>query len=467
MRHEPDQFLDEHLHTTMQPEAATGVWFADGEIMRFRSALRFQLEHAGLGDAASELTADIDPDETSTENLVCALRFPLEMDVGGVSHAPEALLRLGTSHHPDLGVGFERLLVTPVHVPGEGEPGGQGPDSFAGLVFVNTLNTFDVASPSTPLGIAPWSLWQGQICNALFIDGESTRTLQTLATVSVGDVLAVLGLETSLPALSYLASVVSSGEVEGLTIDEQIGWEGIEQNAGVHAVLFDSDVVVPPIVARLPRNELIEPIDVTRELWGIPHSRPAAVFGVFNPAGPSVGSIEVAVDYRHQLAFVLERLRHPFSPTLKLHAVLDRDGFDRRPDLVRSIVGGLGWSLLDWCAVLDRDPDVADAVYQGLGDFAVRQRIDVAAAADALVAHVDSPWERLSAGKPGEAVGPQSAENVERWVEIVTHPRNVDTHVAHLRSAWEGALALDRGPDQAQHVADRLAAEIADRRAAR
>ncbi len=50
------------------------------------------------------------------------------------------------------------------------------------------------------------------------------------------------------------------------------------------------------------------------------------------------------------------------------------------------------------------------------------------------------------------------------WIDAITHPANIDSHVAYLRSAWEGAVLFRVGEtEKAQEMSNRLIREVAQR----
>lgn len=131
----------------------------------------------------------------------------------------------------------------------------------------------------------------------------------------------------------------------------------------------------------------------------------------------------------------------------------------------------LEWATLDWLDVLSPSEEVRDAIIRGAYAFCQRLAdsgsIDPAHAAAELLSSLESPWIRLTLeGDPPQPL-PPDVDPTSMWIYAVTLPANIDTHVAFLRSAWEGAIAYARDgePAPAQAIADRIREEIHTRRA--
>src|SRR5690606_23000648 len=113
--------------------------------------------------------------------------------------------------------------------------------------------------------------------------------------------------------------------------------------------------VVPAALDGVPVNELLsEPLELDEQMWALPHSEVLLSVGIFNPAGPSIGTVELSIDYTLQRGMLLERLRHPFAPAIRLWGVIDRNGFELLHDFVELLIPSLAWSTFEWARVLAR-----------------------------------------------------------------------------------------------------------------
>lgn len=440
-RETPDQFYDEHLATTYTPEATTGLWWSRREIEAFRRGVRFFLQTSDLDDYADQLDPyEYENDLTAMENFAVSLQLPCG--------ASEAMIRVGDSDHPDLGRGMELLLVSPFRLEGETNLAVPPSSSFEAMWVANMLNQTQRDGLPLPLSISGWTTWRGQLCLSAFIDAETSRVLQHLASPRAGEAMAVV-TEMFCRNMRFLEAAATETGIFDTDWEytEEVYWRGVSQNAGHFSLLVDDATLVRELTDGLPTNEVFDAIEVDG-LWALQHSRLIAAFGIFNPVGPSVGSIEIAINYGSGRAMLLERLRHPFVPAIRLYALLDREGFEDLPRFVEAMVSKLEWGSVDWFEVVDRGEEVGDALRRGLRNLATATEADVAVEASWLRSSLESPWVRLTKERPPEWTLPRGASAVEWWIEAVTKPENIDTHVAYLRSAWEGAKAFIREDGQ-------------------
>lgn len=460
-RLEPDQFVSEHFLMTYQPEATTGVWFARREIKNMRLSLRSMLAGSGAQDQA----ALIDPDDydrnlPSTENF----RTDFELPVAGTT----AYVSLRQADHPDLGRGLEFFTGTQVTAAGKTDPTHRASSSYEALYLANALNQAQVAFCPTRLSAGGWSVWSSQLAASTFIDGETTRQLLSLSEIAAGETIAMIAADQT-GLLALLADALHPEAIEvPWEPQDPLGWEGIETNAGIMSLLVDDAGVTTEATAGLPVNELLDPVLLEGDAWALQHSDLLATFGIFNPAGPSVGSLEVAINYSSGLALLLERTRHPFLPSLALRAILDRAGYDELASFVEAAVAGMGWGGLDWFEIVDARPEVISALRRGLRAFGEQLDADLLYAARLTVASAVSPWDGLN--HPAELDLPDlpAHDPAGLWAKVIEHPSNVDNHIAYLRSAWEGAKEFAHGNDTAAgEIAGMLIREIELRRAGR
>jgi hypothetical protein len=76
-----------------------------------------------------------------------------------------------------------------------------------------------------------------------------------------------------------------------------------------------------------------------------------------------------------------------------------------------------------------------------------------------LIASLNNPWARLT--NPDLDLPDVEGDPIEGWIDAITHPANIDSHVAYLRSAWEGAQLFGQGDtDKAQETSNHLIGEV-------
>lgn len=458
-RPDPDQFLFETLRMPMEPEAATGLWFSSNEITRYRNKNKDLLEMSGLTEQSSRiLPYEFDESNTSADELTQWITIPMG--------AHKMTFRLRQSDHPDLGRGLEIFGVTNVRVNGGVSdttmPANAG---YLGCLATSLLNVYQLDECPAPLNLGGWTSWRGQLAWTSFIDGESFRQLLSIGNQGAGVILSLLLSDQTLTnsALAWLMTEsFLAQDAETWVHTDEIEWDGVEQNAGLIPLIVPNGIIDRLGPDDVPVNQMIEPIVIDGPDAWYQHSLLLATWGIFNPAGPSVGSLEIAVDFASQKALLLERLRHPFAARVLVHAILDREGFDNRADFVTEIIANLNWSLPDWLEVVDYDPAVEDSVRVGLRRFAELQDEDFRHTTQLLIASLNNPWARLT--NPDLDLPDVEGDPIEGWIDAITHPANIDSHVAYLRSAWEGAVLFRVGEtEKAQEMSNRLIREVAQR----
>ena len=461
-RSTPDQFLSESLLATEQPEATCGLWWSPREIRAFRRAMRFRLQQDGDFELADQIDPDdYDKDATSSSNL--------ELEV--IWSTPDSdswtSLSVGEGRHPEYGFGLEFILTTSLLF---GEDLGQNPtpesDSMTKLV-ANTLNAHQAITCAAPIGLGAWMSWRGQLVHETFLYPQLVSVLQTLAGEHVGEVVALLAIMCTRHEATLLKTLEGIRLFAGdpANVSDQ-RWNGVVQNAGSYPIFGSSDELFREMYSTYPLNRLIEPVELDQNGFKLATQTTFASMGIFNPSGPTVGSIEIAINYRLGTALLLERVRHPHHPSVCVHAVLDQSGFADIDRLLEEMIGQLQWgSPFEWFDTKHSSEKDVAAMRRGLRAFAqAHSDEDYASRAIALVETCDDPWLRVDHGfEPSSAAGPDE-DPIELWIYAISHAANIDNHCAFIRSAWEGATAyvsgLRRGsPDdaasEAQAEADR------------
>jgi hypothetical protein len=201
------------------------------------------------------------------------------------------------------------------------------------------------------------------------------------------------------------------------------------------------------------------------ELWLLPRHMPICSFGIFNPVGPTVSSLELSYvvpkegDATWYLYCVL---RHPFSPQITyLGAAPTSEDIDR---LITNALSetdpdtGVFGSGPDWLDIFSNK----EAVVEGARQFALRTpETDWRLEATALLVHRSTPWARVTEGIKGDEFDwPQEVGAVEGWLNAVTHPDVIAGHQLFLRSAWEGAKAFLRSPESPQAAQTAMATVV-------
>ena len=441
-RSTPDQFLSESLLSTEQPEAACGLWWSPREIQAFRRALRFQLQQDGAFEVADQIDPDeYDEDATSPSNLNQEVIWTTPDSDSWTS------LSVGEGRHPEYGFGLELILATSMLF---GEDLGQDsiPKSDLGSKLVaNTLNADQALTCAAPLGMGAWMTWRGQLVHETFLYPQVVAKLQYLAGEFVGEVIALMAgmcghhLSTLWETLDDIC--LFAGKPTNVS-DRR--WSGVVQNAGLHPMFGSCDELFRNVYSTYPLNQLIEPMELDEDGFKLATQPTFASMGIFNPIGPTVGSIELAINYRLGAALLLERVRHPLYPSVRVHAVLDESGFAKVDRLLEELIGQLQWSTFDWFDTKHSSEKDVAAMRRGLRAFAQAQPDeDHARNALALVETLNDPWFRVEQGFEPSSAAASDADPIELWINVISHAANIDNHCAFIRSAWEGAAAYSSG----------------------
>ena len=476
LREEPDEFVKDRFWSCASPEVTLGTWWSRNEIQTFRNFLsEMWVQFVHIDPTV------YDVDATAATNLGTDFEFQglWRRPLSGDKDLEQSIVgHVGQTDHPDLGRGIEILVSTPFDFGSDTDMSGPPTSSPAVQLLANSFNHVDHASCSPAIGISGWTAWRDQICLSTFVQGETVTTIQHLASVagppesassSIGVALGVLTAKS----LERLATPALSLEMSNFydlewSLTEDSRWAGVNENAGYWSLFVEDRAAFDAVAAGLPLNVLAEPIRIdpsdpsepARDLWGLQHTHLLASFGIFNPAGPSVGSLELSINYESGQALLLERLRHPFSPHLIVHALIDQDGFLSLNDFVEGVIARLQWSTLDWFEICATPTEgIAEAAFQGL--LAFGQRINTTDNRDLrrlALALFLPPWTRLSL--PAEELIDRCAEldtfgeidELGFWAISLMSPRNIDKHAQYLRSAWEGARAWLASPDDPDHA---------------
>lgn len=253
-------------------------------------------------------------------------------------------------------------------------------------------------------------------------------------------------------------------------------WDGVHSNAGMSPMFGAADELFRDMYSTYSLNHLIDPIDIGPEGFALQTAKTLATFGIFNPVGPSVGSIEVAINYRLGAALLLERLRHPHAPTTRIHAVLDQNGFNSIERLLADLVARLEWSTFDWWDTRTSLPGDVAAMRRGLRRFAEKfPASDMERLTLGLMEAVDDPWVRVAHDFRPRIQTPKGVDPIDFWIDAISDRTNIDTHIAFIRSSWEGATAWvaagssldDETTTNAQVAADRVRRSVWCRREGR
>lgn len=219
------------------------------------------------------------------------------------------------------------------------------------------------------------------------------------------------------------------------------------------------------------RSEIVHTGDIPDSLWDLP-SMPLLVYGVFNPFGPSLGSVELI--YGREFTIIVNRYRNHMSPGEEVLSVLPDSATELIPT-IRESVGRLyeHTSIPDFVHIaVDLDSEIKGAVIDGLFDMCTgfsNENVDLTLKA-VRIQHQPNPWWRPMNPDSEETPGIPELQDLtpgEAYLRTVMQPELVDYNLGLFQAWWEGALAFledPKSPDEAtktvqlftQHTLDRI-----------
>lgn len=198
-----------------------------------------------------------------------------------------------------------------------------------------------------------------------------------------------------------------------------------------------------------------------RDIWNIPRHLPVCSFGIFNPMGPTVSSLEIGMKGTNSGIewSLFEVMRHPHLPEIRCL------GTSENLEDIDSLV-------LKWLSDQESDAHVlgggpewmdiwahSESILKGVRKFAEADpQRDWRATADDLVNYALSPWARVSSREDrADSSFDANADPIDCWMNAITEYAVIVGQKLFMRSAWEGALAYRQSnwdASEAQRAAD-------------
>jgi hypothetical protein len=413
------------------PSASLDLWFFEAERERMDKALGVI-----CGSLPHELVRPLGA---------------LVADDGG---EPRVMLR--RHWHPQQGWGWQLAAVTGLAT--------SSPEGVTGLRRVAArLNTEQSLEDAPVNRFGGWAYVEGAgLVHLTFVPAFSIDKILFISGSSVGDVAAMMldtwvrfddigrAFDQPRPADAEREHV-TAGIVDALG---EVGWRC--GPLGWSYVDYDGVPSTEPVEGEDPLWTDTAPLPY----WTVPRHQIVCSFGTFNPAGPTVSSLEVAIsrtrdgETAYDLYYVM---RHPHSPDIRwLGAASSRDELAR---LVSDSLAETGpdegiCGAVEWLDIFD----MSDAVLDGVRRFADSQDdTELRETAYLLLSCPTNPWERMgpgtSGGEPTGETPSGEPDPVELWLEAVTDPAVIAGCQLYLRSAWEGSKEFRSGDFEAAQQA--------------
>ena len=181
-------------------------------------------------------------------------------------------------------------------------------------------------------------------------------------------------------------------------------------------------------------------------LWLHPVSR-LLTTAWFNPKGPTITTLELCSGPDGDGRYLVEFMRHPFTPRYLVLARCDSDDDLRSalPDALEDVfVGSIPNMLTMRECPGDLSADVLATVRNRIGILAAENDTDLIWEARRLGAHRGRPWDWVDQWTPTDEqeamFEPLDADDVTTWLAQAAHPENVDSVLRVFPEAWDGAL---------------------------
>jgi hypothetical protein len=209
----------------------------------------------------------------------------------------------------------------------------------------------------------------------------------------------------------------------------------------VHTLNLKNGFLSHSTLLPLDRHEAVRERTGTEEdFWMGPRHALVCSFGIFNPVGPTVSSLELALAGEEWVVYWV--MRHPFGPEIfeigrtsgaRASTEIPRILEDCLADPEQGVLG----SGCHWMNV--RLPQYEDAIRRGLERFA-RSSVedDLNTRCRRIIGGQCDPWAAIEI--PDEQLPEIEIDDVvDLWVGLITDANIVHGHQAFMRSAWEGA----------------------------
>jgi hypothetical protein len=429
-RSSPDQLYFEHAVETYQPEASTGLWWSESEQRRI-SFLFGHIAKSSKGSGRASIRRD--------GVLVADALLPVGR--GRVA------MRLQEIDHPDFGFG-PQVSISTSFVP-DRRSRSRSLEEWA-LVHANLMNQrlFDAAPAALTLG--GWAGVDGRVVFTTYFWPQVVRMLQYLGIPTTADLwtLVLYDVVENVPRESGIGTMKMAKKAPEV-------WSANLAASGF-SLLTDESYVADKF--ELSDGMLTDRVELGFEEWCLA-SKTLVTFGLFNPAGPSIGSIEI-IDLRSAgKVWLVQRTRHPSQPSMVLLAVFARQRSDVLSKSVEEAIANLQWDRIDWMRI--RDHQYAASAKTGLKLWAASRAMNFGAIAASIRRASGNPWNLVDRPlvESGESPGP----GIDEWVRQVTDPGWVSGCSAYMRSAWDPSAALLQSPLEAERLHNVRMVEI-DRR---
>jgi len=313
--------------------------------------------------------------------------------------------------------------------------------------FTNDLN---VANASRGTANGTFQVHNGRLRYEIFVPGPTLTSMiegpsKPRVSQAAANVLTHLGV-----VIPYVDDI---GRVDdaGMATDG-----GIESDAARYLDIFSADAR-----AALQGSPRSNPERADRRLLWVPDRTALCHFGIFNPMGPTLNSLELSTDPSGR-TYLLHFMRHPFASEYVVLGAVESPGAVGH--LIRTAMPERLFALPEFiwnAAPQELHETVTGALWDLFGSIAENDAnadTDLAWEATVLRHYAGRAWDRLNQlddvpqpSRPyvgvegieyGSPVG--RARDFEDWFYAASDPDNVWGTLAAFPSAWDGAINYQR-----------------------
>ena len=437
-----DGFIDATRLGPRDMSASLDPWIADSELARLEQALT-----AIAGKRPAQV------------------HTPLVVVLASDDAQPQIMLR--RHWHASWGWGWQIITLTGIKA-AVSEP------TLDGELFALFLNQEQATSTRPANYFGGWVYDQeAGLLHLTFLPGLLIDILTASAGPTIGDVAALMmDVPMRLAALEALPINELPASLSLQPISEEfvnlLGTLGLRR--GVLGWSYELGESPPVTGTHQAATEELWSADCPDVAWNIPKHVPVCGFGVFNPMGPTVSSLEIGMSWNPtgiELS-LFHVMRHPHSPEIRLLGTVAK------------------WEEMDsliFTALVERDPETRilgsgpewleiwghqDTILAALRAFAEADvETNWRARADDLANYALSPWARVSPREErSDSIFDEDGDPIDCWLEAITSYSVVVGQKLFMRSAWEGALRYRQSnwdADVAQSAANSARATAQER----
>lgn len=350
----------------------------------------------------------------------------------------------------DMWTNFGRAIVTTIALPLFTHSGifDDGASELQAVKLANLLNTAASVMCWEKLGVGSWFAKGAQICFATRVPHSNLKPIvMGTNTADIADVV----FDVINPNMTHRLVSIVARELHSIGIETQREPNSMDSMASLVSAVTTPDPI------RVSNEEMLRE-DEDFVSWTFP-SVPLLVYGVFNPVGSTMGSVEV-VDARYG-SFIVSRYRHPSNPGEEILATVspDKSLSQHVVEAIRSLSEHISPPTFISIPV-DLHEDLRGAVFEGLmlmSEQFERAGFDMAQQGLAI-RNQPNPWWRAPDGNDDVfEISPEleGLAPAEIYLSQAMQIAIVDFNIGLFQAWWEGALAFARdpsNPDEATRV---------------